>query len=287
MRLTPLGKFLLFLIGLGLILTALHRFVPREQQIWRKWIASATDKAPTPPPPPREDGPRSLANQPLAAESWVNVPAGTLLAGEAGTPTEVPAFRLHRHEVTNGEFAAYLASCPVGSSCGPRDLPSYWDDASYVASHRDFPVVFVSAEDAATFCRQAGGRLPTTIEWERAARGNDSRLFPWGDSLEATFANILGADHSAKSSAPKQIPTWSVTDARLRRDQSPFGVLGLAGNVSEWTASRSAEEPDLVLVAGGSWDSWEMSDARVTHRVPKLPTDRSSSVGFRCAAAGR
>lgn len=291
MRLTPLGKFLLFLIGLGLILTALHRFVPREQQIWRQWIGGGSAPAPGAPPatstPKMANGPGSLAEQPLAAESWVTIPAGTLLAGESATPTEVPAFRIHRHEVTNGEYAAFLANCPVGSSCGPRELPSYWDDAGYVSSHRDFPVVFVSSEDAAAFCRQAGGRLPTTVEWERAARGNDSRLFPWGDSLEATFANILGADHAAKSQAPKQIPTWGVTDARLRRDQGPFGVLAMAGNVSEWTASRSPEEPDLVLVAGGSWDSWELADARVTHRVPKLPTDRSSSVGFRCAAAGR
>lgn len=294
MRLTPLGKFLLFLIGLGLIVTALHRFVPREQQFWRGWIAGLGAPArPTPPPvtppvgPPGENRPGALANQPLAAESWVSIPAGTLLAGEEGTPTEVAAFRLHRHEVTNGQYAAYLAECPVGAPCGPRELPSYWDDAGYVASRRDFPVVFVSSQDAAAFCRHAGGRLPTTVEWERAARGNDARLFPWGDSLEATFANILGPDHSAKNAAPKQIPTWSVTDPRLRRDQSPFGVLGLAGNVSEWTASRSADEPDLVLVAGGSWDSWELADARVTHRVPKLPTDRSSSVGFRCAAAGR
>lgn len=57
----------------------------------------------------------------------------------------------------------------------------------------------------------------------------------------------------------------------------------MAGNVSEWTASASEEEPDLRLVAGGSWDSWELSDGRTYNRIPKSPTDRSSSLGFRCA----
>jgi formylglycine-generating enzyme required for sulfatase activity len=78
-----------------------------------------------------------------------------------------------------------------------------------------------------------------------------------------------------------------VTDSRYARDASPFGVLGMAGNVSEWTASASEDEPDLMLVAGGSWDSWELNDARTFHRLPKPPTDRSSSVGFRCASDPR
>jgi formylglycine-generating enzyme required for sulfatase activity len=61
----------------------------------------------------------------------------------------------------------------------------------------------------------------------------------------------------------------------------------MAGNVSEWTATASEEEPDLRYAAGGSWDSWELSDARVYHRIPKNPSDRSSSLGFRCASSPR
>ena len=57
----------------------------------------------------------------------------------------------------------------------------------------------------------------------------------------------------------------------------------MAGNVSEWTASASEEEPDLRLVAGGSWDSWVLADGRAYNRIPKSPTDRNSSLGFRCA----
>ena len=285
MRLTPFGKLLLFLIGVGLIAVALTRFVPREQQFWRAWFGGKAS-APSPTPTsPREGRPAEREAAAGAAQEWVSIPGGALLAGEQGSSTDVPAFRIQRHEVTNGEYRRYLDGCPVGSACGPRGLPSYWDDAAYVASHLDFPVVFVAWEDAAAFCRQAGGRLPTSTEWERAARGNDARLFPWGDSLDAGSTNILGADHSVKQRAEKQIPTWAVSDPRYRRDQSAFGVYGLGGNVSEWTSTRNSDEPDLVLVAGGSWDSWELSDARVFARVGKLPTDRSSSVGFRCVAS--
>ncbi len=78
-----------------------------------------------------------------------------------------------------------------------------------------------------------------------------------------------------------------MTESRYGRDQSAYGVLGMAGNVSEWTATASEEEPDLRYAAGGSWDSWELSDARVYHRIPKNPNDRSSSLGFRCASAAR
>ena len=56
--------------------------------------------------------------------------------------------------------------------------------------------------------------------------------------------------------------------------------------MSEWTASASPDEPDLRLAAGGSWDSWELSDGRTYHRLPKNPDDRSSSLGFRCAKSG-
>jgi formylglycine-generating enzyme required for sulfatase activity len=58
----------------------------------------------------------------------------------------------------------------------------------------------------------------------------------------------------------------------------------MGGNVSEWTASASREEPDLRIAAGGSWDSWDLSDGRAYQQVPKAPNDRSSSLGFRCAA---
>lgn len=284
MKLTPLGKTLLFLIGLGLVVTALYRFVPPERQFWRAWFAGKGGSAA---PGGQSSTPerRSAERRPKAAagDQWVTVPAGRFPSGEEGADVDVHAFRIQRREVSNRDFAAFLAQCAVGSDCGPRDLPSYWDDTGYLDTHLDHPIVFVSWGDASAYCRWAGGRLPTALEWEKAARGTDGLAYPWGEA-DSTRANILGPDrHDEKNRAPKQIASWAVYDSRYGRDESPYGVLGMGGNASEWTASASRDEPDLMLVAGGSWDSWDYGDARTTQRIPKPPTDRSSSLGFRCA----
>jgi iron(II)-dependent oxidoreductase len=285
MKLTPLGKTLLFFIGLGLIVTALYRFVPREKQFWRQWMKKGPSTTATTPGASHTTRP---SDGPSTAAGWVSIPGGRFLAGASGTESEVSAFRIQRSEVTNREYAAFLAGCAVGSDCGPRELPAYWDDTGYLDTHADYPVVFVSWGDASAFCRWQNARLPTAREWEKAARGDDGRAFPWGEALDAGQVNILGSERRGeKARAPKQIASWAVSDSRYARDASPYGVLGMGGNVSEWTASASEEEPDLMLVAGGSWDSWDLNDARTFHRIPKPPTDRSSSVGFRCAAAPR
>jgi formylglycine-generating enzyme required for sulfatase activity len=285
MKLTPLGKLLLFLIGLGLVATAVYRFVPPEKLPWNRpqsaspaEMRSDSQAAQT---RPAERPPEAPS---LSSEPWVQVAGGLFASGADQSEIDVPSFSIERTEATIGRYEEFLAACPQGSACGPRELPSYWEDRAYRSSHRDHPVVFVSWNDAASFCRWSGGRLPTAIEWEKAARGTDGRAYPTGNVLDPASANILGADrHDEKLQAAKQIPTWPVTEARYARDRSPLGVLGMAGNVAEWTASASEEEPDLRLVAGGSWDSWELADGRTYNRIPKSPTDRSSSVGFRCA----
>jgi formylglycine-generating enzyme required for sulfatase activity len=292
MKLTPLGKLMLFLIGLGLVATAVWKFAPpglldKVRNLGSKSARSTTEK-----PVEERRSERRSENRPAAETSadgrWVTVPGGLYRSGADQVDVEVAAFRIERTEVTNGAYAKFLDECPAGDACGPRDLPSYWDDAAYVEANPDLPVVFVTWSDAAAYCRWAGGRLPTIAEWEKAARGTDGRTFPTGPALDPDAVNILGSDkRELRNRAAKQIPTWKVTDSRYGRDQSPYGVLGMAGNVSEWTATASEEEPDLRYAAGGSWDSWELSDARVYHRIPKNPNDRSSSLGFRCASAAR
>ena len=286
MKLTPLGKLLLFLIGLGLVATAVYRFVPPEQLPWnRAKAARGTQVRPAAQAQAKPAEKARPASEPPASNlPWIAVPAGLFASGPDQAEVDVPAFSIERTEVTNGRYEEFLAACPRGSACGPRELPSYWEDRPYLASHRDNPVVFVAWSEAASFCRWSGGRLPTAVEWEKAARGTDGRSYPTGNVLDPATVNILGADrHDEKNSAAKQIPTWPVTESRYGRDKSPYGVLAMAGNVSEWTASASEDEPDLRLVAGGSWDSWELSDGRTYNRIPKSPADRSSSLGFRCA----
>lgn len=275
MQTTPLGKLVLLVFAVGLVVAAVYLFRRPENPLRRPRAAQPDDA-------PAEPAPLAAPGEPASGE-WVEIPGGRFESGVEGTEVEVRAFRIHRTEVTNRQYEAFVGECPESSECGPEGLPSYWNDLSYRSSRADFPVVFVSWEDARAFCLWAGGRLPTSNEWERAARGDDGRDYPAGPDLDRGSVNILGDDHARKSDAPRQIPTWAVTDARYGRDRSPYGVLGMAGNVSEWTSSRSREQPDRRLAAGGSWDSWVFSDARVHHRLPTRPTDRSSSLGLRCA----
>lgn len=282
MKLTPFAKILLFLIGLGVVVVAVYRFVPPEKRNFKAWFDKAKSaRKDAPATTPKNGTPTTPAD---SGGDWITVPAGRFQSGSEGNEVDAPAFAIQRREVSNRDYAAFLDECPVGAECGPRDVPSYWDDESYLDTHADYPVVFVSWRDASAYCRSIGARLPTIREWEKAARGTDGRLFPWGPSFDPTQANILGPDrHEEKNRAPKQIATWAVDDSRMRGDRSPYGVEGMAGNVSEWTASTSPEEPDLMLAAGGSWDSWDYNDGRTTQRLGKAPNDRSSSLGLRCA----
>ncbi|KAB2962737.1 MAG: formylglycine-generating enzyme family protein [Thermoanaerobaculia bacterium] len=289
MKLTPFGKLLLFLIGLGLVATAVWKFGPPELLARLRGKASAVaDRPADRPEGERRETPRPGREAPASDGAWVEVSGGLFRSGPEQVDLDVAAYRIQRTEVTNAMYGRFLDECPAGDACGPRDLPSYWDDAAYVDAHPDLPVVFVTWADAAAYCRWIGGRLPTAREWEKAARGTDGRTFPTGPALDPDAVNLLGSDkRDLKLRADKQIPTWAVTDPRYARDRSASGALGMAGNVSEWTATASEEEPDLRYAAGGSWDSWELSDARVYHRIPKNPSDRSSSLGFRCASSPR
>ena len=289
MRLTALGKLMIFLVGVGLVGTAIWKFAPKSFRLnWNKTKDSLHDirregvaRANAQP----TDG-RRVAKPSDAPSEWVDVPGGLFRSGADAVSVDVPAFRIQRTEATNAGFARFLEECPVGDICGPRDLPTYWEDAEYLARHPDLPVVQVTWGDAAAYCQWAEARLPTALEWEKAARGTDGRPFPSGASIDPAAINLLGSDNrAAKQRAERQMPAWAVTDPRYARDKSPYGVLGMAANVSEWTASAAEEEPSLRYAAGASWDSWDLSDARAYTRIPKNPNDRSSSLGFRCAVS--
>lgn len=213
---------------------------------------------------------------------WIEIPGGPFPTGIDGALVTTGRFAIQRTEVTNAAYAAFLAKSPKGAPCGPSELPSYWEDEGYRTRHAELPVVYVSWEDARCYCAWLGGRLPDIYEWEKAARGTDGRIYPTSSQPpDESTANLRA--HAARKGAERQIPTWPVTDHRYVQDQSPYGVLGMAGNVSEWTSSQSVNDPERRLAAGGSWDSYVPTDALVYHRLPRLLNERSSSLGFRCA----
>jgi formylglycine-generating enzyme required for sulfatase activity len=217
--------------------------------------------------------------------SWVKISAGPFKSGAGGTSLKLGEFKISKTEVTNREYREYLESCPAGDVCGPRSLPPYWDDQDYLRIVQDNPVVFVSYDDAVAYCRWRDARLPSAEEWEKAARGESGDLYPGGSKITFGSINILGSENRStrRNAAPRQIPTWSVTDSRYAQDKSAFGVLGMGGNVSEWTSTVAGSRQDMRLTVGASWDSWELTDALAYQTIPKRKTDKSSSLGFRCA----
>jgi formylglycine-generating enzyme required for sulfatase activity len=228
----------------------------------------------------------------------VRVAASALLMGsppDQGAADEHPmhrvdvsAFWIDRYEVTNARYAA----CMKAGACSRPALASSAKRESYLYAPEfgNYPVVFVSWEQADAFCRWDRGRLPTEAEWELAARGAapSMRVFPWGDEpADCTKANMGG-------------PAGCLGDTDLvgRRTAgiSPWGAMDMAGNVWEWTADwydagYYAASPDrdprgpsrgtLKVMRGGCWASGSDS-LRVSCRKAELPGTWAPNVGLRC-----
>lgn len=190
----------------------------------------------------------------------------------------VEAFYIDKYEVTNKQYAKFF------SETGHRK-PKFWDDPRLNAPEQ--PVVGVNWEDADAYAAWTGKRLPTASEWEKAARGTDGRLYPWGNDYDAARGNFDdggGMDGSTDGYAMKAAPVGSFMDGI-----SPYGLHDMAGNVWEWVAQRQTEQLDTehgknYAIRGGSWTNGA-GDARTTiaYIYPAQCSDHSSSVGFRCA----
>ncbi len=222
------------------------------------------------------------------AGQMVSIASGTFTMGDRnGQPEEYPerpivmkGFRIDLVEVTN---LAYRA-CVEAKACDPAP---YLDDPDL--GKEDHPVVGVGWEDAESFCRWVGKRLPTEAEWEYAAKGNDLRKWTWPGAFDPNKANSNQQD-----AHPGTAPVNAYRDGA-----SAFGVLQMAGNAAEWVADyfdptyygSSDEKADPKgpsrgrerVVRGGSYrDPPHL--LRVAARRPKLPTEADNTIGFRCAA---
>jgi serine/threonine protein kinase len=238
----------------------------------------------------------------------VAVPAGEFTMGSNDRNTDerpvhtvfLDAYWIDKTEVTN---AMYARCVEAGACQTPSDLSSfkrtnYYSDSLY----KEYPVIYVSWNDANLYCQWAGGRLPTEAEWEKAARGTDGRIYPWGNTHPTCDeANILTLAGNAirfinPISGNACVGDTSKVVAHLD-GVSPYGALDMAGNVWEWVNdwygdsyySQSPESnpqgpssaPSRVL-RGGSWGG-SAETGRASNRNEFNPTVSNYVIGFRCA----
>jgi len=191
------------------------------------------------------------------------------------------SFWLDRTEVTAGDYDR----CAATGACRPRRL----DGGARRFARPELPATLVRADDAESYCRSRGARLPSEAELERAARGTAGRAYPWGTNYDGRLANHgrLGLDASDWTDGFAELaPVGSFPGGR-----TPDGFLDLAGNAAEWTRDAFTPRHDLPVdsawggarvVRGGHFLSGA-AFLRSAVRVPLSPDLALPTVGFRCA----
>ncbi len=199
---------------------------------------------------------------------------------------DLPAYRIDKYEVTNLQYLAFIEATG-------RRAPQHFITRAIPRGKIDHPVTFVSWFDARDYCDWAGKRLPTEQEWEKAGRGEDGRVFPWGNEFRLHKAN------TPVRWARIGIEGDTTPVGAFAEGASPYGLHDMSGNVWEWTDSwylphpgnegRSENFGEIYRVLkGGSW--WDCSFYQCGISAPLYNRSffnarvRNTTFGFRCAA---
>jgi serine/threonine-protein kinase len=179
----------------------------------------------------------------------------------------VPAFWIDKYEVTNAEYAAFVAE-------KGWEAPSDWVDKRPPVGTERFPVTRIRHKDAEAYASWAGKKLPTHSQWSRAFRSDQNVLFPWGDVFDATKANV------AENPAFNGLTAVDATP----EDRSRFGVFNLVGNASEYLRDReSVLGKSAVLVKGANGQSEGLINGMAGAQTYLVEVEIADPfVGFRC-----
>lgn len=205
---------------------------------------------------------------------FVRIPAGAF----EGQP--IPAFSMHRTEVSVGQFAAFVKATGHLTSAERAGASRTWRAPGFEVDEKQ-PVVYVSAGDADAYCRWIGARLPADAEWEYAARAGAATRHYWGERLDGRYLWYRG------NSGDRPQPVG-------RKRPNRWGLHDVEGNVWEWTLATSAPGEPTAIRRGGSWVDCEEIDGgpgrdrspliglSVRFAIPVGLEHRHDDIGFRC-----
>ncbi len=248
----------------------------------------------TPTPDPEADLSENRIGKDKA--EMVYIPEGAFIMGSdddnalAGSKPAhevyLDGFWIDKYEVTNAQFAQCV---DAGYCYEPRDLSSATRKEYYKSiDYANYPVIHVDWNQAQAYCSWAGKRLPTEAEWEKAARGENALIYPWGNEIPPVMPMQVGQFESGDT-----VPVDDFPDGA-----SPYGVFNMSGNVWEWTADQydqyyysksPSKNPKSVtggndyVVRGYSW-AYPFSRYEITTRNFSYVLNHTYDLGFRCAA---
>ncbi len=210
--------------------------------------------------------------------------------GRPSAMVEMSGFFVDRYEVTCEEYAQFCQDTG-------HKAPGYWYDGKLPNGLERHPVVNITYDDAEAFARWAGKRLPTELEWERAAKGAAGYRYPYGPTYERELANT-------ENSATKPVGSFEAKNLSYESGYRSYtqAIQDMSGNAAEWTASRFHHDRYTELLNGGVTDppqgtlkshfrvvrggSFKSSSETATtnYRLPMAESDFNPTTGFRCVA---